>query len=104
MEPARSKVTELASGAITATDYLVIELIEADETPAAVIVRWPLKPTVLHPQRFPPQPTPLLGSSPLRLSGWLRFDETGDCNRNQPIRAGRQGNPGLTPPPSDRPA
>jgi hypothetical protein len=43
-----SKVTELASGAITATDYLVIELIEADETPAAVIVRWPLKPTVLH--------------------------------------------------------
>jgi hypothetical protein len=34
----------------------------------------------------------------------LVIDETGDCNRTQPIRAGRQGNPGLTPPPSDRPA
>jgi hypothetical protein len=81
MEPAMSKVTELASGAITATDYLVIELIEADETPAAVIVRWPLKPTVLHPQRFPPQPTPLLGSSPLRLSGWLRFSSRSLCDQ-----------------------
>jgi hypothetical protein len=48
-----SKITELASGAITATDHLVIELIEADETPAAVIIRWPVKPSVLHPHRFP---------------------------------------------------
>jgi hypothetical protein len=30
-----------------------VELIEADETPAVVIVRWPSKPTVLHPHRFP---------------------------------------------------
>jgi hypothetical protein len=48
-----SKITELASGAITATDHIVIELVEADETPAAVIIRWPAKPTVLHPHRFP---------------------------------------------------
>ena len=27
--------------------------IRADETPAAVIIRWPAKPTVLHPRRFP---------------------------------------------------
>ena len=47
-----SHVTELATGP-TAVDSITIELIEADETPAVVIVRWPLKPTVLHPRRFP---------------------------------------------------
>jgi hypothetical protein len=30
-----------------------VELIETDETPAVVIVRWPAKPTVIHPHRFP---------------------------------------------------
>jgi hypothetical protein len=30
-----------------------VELIEAGETPAVVIMRWPSKPTVLHPGRFP---------------------------------------------------
>jgi hypothetical protein len=48
-----SKITELASGAITAADSVIVELVEADETPAVVIVSWPVKPTVLHPQRFP---------------------------------------------------
>jgi hypothetical protein len=48
-----SQITELASGAITAADTITVELIEADETPAVVIVRWPAKPTVLHPRRFP---------------------------------------------------
>lgn len=47
-----SHVTGLATGP-TAVDSITIELIEADETPAVVIVRWPLKPTVLHPRRFP---------------------------------------------------
>jgi hypothetical protein len=42
-----------ASGAITATDIITIELLEADETPAVVIIRWPVKPTILHPRRFP---------------------------------------------------
>jgi hypothetical protein len=32
-------IAELASGQLTATDAVVIELIEADETPAAVIIR-----------------------------------------------------------------
>jgi hypothetical protein len=32
---------------------LTIELLEADDMPAVVIVTWPLKPTVLHPRRFP---------------------------------------------------
>ena len=48
-----SQITQLASAAITATDTIVVELVEADETPAVVIVRWPVKPTVLHPRRFP---------------------------------------------------
>jgi hypothetical protein len=43
----------LASNQITATDTVTVELIEADETPAVVIVSWPVKPTVLHPRRFP---------------------------------------------------
>jgi hypothetical protein len=48
-----SQITQRASGAITAADTITVELIEADETPAVVIVRWPVKPTVLHPRRFP---------------------------------------------------
>ena len=28
-------------------------MVEANETPAVFIVRWPNKPTVLHPYRFP---------------------------------------------------
>jgi hypothetical protein len=43
----------LASGAITAVDTIPIELVEADEAPAVVIVRWPAKPTVFHPRCFP---------------------------------------------------
>ena len=48
-----SQITELGSGAITVTRPPTIELVEVDETPAVVIVRWPLKPTVCHPLRFP---------------------------------------------------
>ena len=48
-----SKLTPLASGQITAVDTLIIELVEADETPTVVIDRWPVKATVLHPRRFP---------------------------------------------------
>jgi hypothetical protein len=48
-----SKITPLATAQLSATDTLTIELIEADKAPAVVIVRWPLKPSVLHPRRFP---------------------------------------------------
>jgi hypothetical protein len=44
-----SEVTELASGQITSTESISVELIEADQTPAVVIVRWPIKPSVFHP-------------------------------------------------------
>ena len=39
-------------GRITAVDTLKIELVEADETPAVVIIRWPAKPSILNPRRF----------------------------------------------------
>jgi hypothetical protein len=48
-----SKITELTSGQLIATDAITIELVEADQTPAVIIVRWPVKATVMHPQRFP---------------------------------------------------
>jgi hypothetical protein len=48
-----SKITELASRTVNGTDSITIELVEADETPAVVILRWPGKPTVCHPRRFP---------------------------------------------------
>jgi hypothetical protein len=48
-----SQITQLASGAITAVDTITIELVETDEHPTVVIVRWPAKPSVLHPRRFP---------------------------------------------------
>jgi hypothetical protein len=41
------------SDVLTAIDTFTIELVEANETPAGVIVRWPAKPSVLHPHRFP---------------------------------------------------
>jgi hypothetical protein len=47
-----SKVTELASGQISGTESITVELIEADETAAVIIVRWPSKPSVIHPHRF----------------------------------------------------
>jgi hypothetical protein len=48
-----SQITQLAAGQITVVDALTIELVEADETPAVIIVRWPAKPSVFHPHRFP---------------------------------------------------
>jgi hypothetical protein len=48
-----SKVTPLASGHITGADTITVELVEADETPAVVLIRWPAKASVLDPRRFP---------------------------------------------------
>jgi hypothetical protein len=48
-----SKVTTLAEGQLTAVGSITIELVEADKTPAVVIIRWPEKPCVIHPRRFP---------------------------------------------------
>lgn len=48
-----SKSTTLGTAQLNGADSITVELIEADETPAVVIVTWPLKPTVLHPRCFP---------------------------------------------------
>jgi hypothetical protein len=48
-----SQITVLAECTITAFSTITIELVEADETPAVVIVRWPAKATISHPRRFP---------------------------------------------------
>jgi hypothetical protein len=48
-----SQITQLATGQITPSHAITVELVEADETPAVVILRWPAKPTVCHPRRFP---------------------------------------------------
>ena len=48
-----SKITELASTQLNGHDAITIHLVEADNTPAEVIIRWPSKPSVLHPRRFP---------------------------------------------------
>jgi hypothetical protein len=47
-----SKITLLGRAQINTSD-IVVELVEADETPAVVIIRWPLKASVVHPRRFP---------------------------------------------------
>ena len=43
----------LAEGQLSATDTLTIELVEANETPAAVIIRRPVRASALHPRLFP---------------------------------------------------
>jgi hypothetical protein len=48
-----TQITQLASSQINPSDTITIELVEADETPTVVIIRWPAKATVLHPRRFP---------------------------------------------------
>jgi hypothetical protein len=46
-----SKVTELAAGQIAATETITVELIETNETPVMVIMRWPVM-RLIHPYRF----------------------------------------------------
>jgi hypothetical protein len=50
-----STITVLATTQLTASPQstITVELIEIDETPAVVVLRWPSKATVFHPRRFP---------------------------------------------------
>jgi hypothetical protein len=48
-----SEITPLAEGQLTATDMITIELVETDEYPTVIIIKWRDKATVLHPRRFP---------------------------------------------------
>ena len=47
-----SKTTTLASGQITPTDALLVELREPDEFPASILIIWPQAPSVIDPRRF----------------------------------------------------
>jgi hypothetical protein len=47
-----SKTTILASGQITTTDALHVELREPDEFPASILIIWPQAPMVVDPRRF----------------------------------------------------
>lgn len=48
-----SDVTRLAETTISAFGTITVELVEANETPAVVVITWPGKATVLHPRLFP---------------------------------------------------
>jgi hypothetical protein len=48
-----SNVTLLAEVQITAFTMISVELVEANETPAVVVITWPGKATTLHPRLFP---------------------------------------------------
>jgi len=47
-----SKVTELASGQITRTDALTIDLVKPVDMPAVIMIRWPVQPTISDPRQF----------------------------------------------------
>jgi hypothetical protein len=47
-----SKTTTLASGQITPTDTLLVELREPDELRALIVIIWPQAPSVVDPHRF----------------------------------------------------
>jgi hypothetical protein len=47
-----SKSTTLASGQITPTDHLTVELVAPDDMPAIVRIVWPAAPTITTPTRY----------------------------------------------------
>ena len=47
-----NKSTNLATGRINGTDTLTIELVEPPGLPAAILLRWPTKPSVTDPAKF----------------------------------------------------
>jgi hypothetical protein len=46
------QTTQLASGSINGHDRLTVELVEPPDLPAAVLVRWPTKPSVCTPDAY----------------------------------------------------
>jgi hypothetical protein len=74
-----SKATELGSGQITSTESITIELVEADQTRAVVIVRWPTKASVFHPRRFPGAADVQHASSLPQSYGWQRSNGSAGC-------------------------
>ena len=46
------KAIELASGKITRTDSLTVELVKPIDMPAVVMIRWPRQPSIADPRQF----------------------------------------------------
>jgi hypothetical protein len=42
----------LAVGAVTQSDQLAIELVQPPDTPPAILIKWPPKPTVTDPAKL----------------------------------------------------
>lgn len=42
----------LAVGEITQSDRLVVELIQRPDTPDAILIKWPQRPTVTNPRKL----------------------------------------------------
>jgi hypothetical protein len=47
-----SKTTTLASGKVTPTDKLLVELLEPEEFPASILITWPQTPSAIDPRKF----------------------------------------------------
>jgi hypothetical protein len=76
-----SKITELASAVINGADSITIELVEADETPSVVILRWrSRRPCAIRGASQTPQPW-LFGCSARPTSRWLQSSRSGRCDR-----------------------
>jgi hypothetical protein len=46
------QTTQLASGKITNTDTLTVELVEPPDLPPTILIRWPRKPSITTPARY----------------------------------------------------
>jgi hypothetical protein len=46
------QTTQLASGLINGHDRLTVELVEPPDLPAAVLLRWPQKPSITAPDAY----------------------------------------------------
>jgi hypothetical protein len=86
-----STVTELAFAQLTATETITVELIEADQTPAVIIVRWPSKPSVFHPRRFPGVADTATRTLLALLYGWQRSRDSAVCEAPHGIERCRRG-------------
>jgi hypothetical protein len=42
----------LAIGSVTQSDQLAVELVQPPDTPAAILIKWPAKPTVTDPAKL----------------------------------------------------
>ena len=70
------KPTILATGPITTTDQLVIELVGPPDSPPAILIRWPGlgAPTVCQPTRFPAAALAIIALCDEALLAFLALD------------------------------